>query len=211
MSDVRLAAEPRTEFGKGGARRTRRAGKIPAVLYGHGTEPVHISLPAREYTHAIKQGFNTLLTLEFDGKTELALTKALQRDALRLTVDHVDLILVRRGEKVQVDVPVILTGEAAKGGLVNQELTTLSVEAEATHLPESIEVSIEGLPIGEHIAAKDVTLPKGSTLVTDADANVVAIMAAPTAEDMEAGGGGEEGAAPEAAETEAEEAEPAAE
>lgn len=186
MSDTNLIAELRTEFGKGGARRTRRAGKIPAVLYGHGQEPAHISLPEREYAHAIKSGFNTLLTLTIDGKKQLALTKALQRDPIKLSIDHVDLIIVKRGEKVHIEVPVILVGEAAKGGLVNHELTTLSIEAEATHLPDSVEVNIEGLEIGAHILAKDVVLPKGSTLDADPEATVVGIMQAPTAAQMEA-------------------------
>ncbi len=186
MSDARLSAEPRTEFGKGGARRTRRAGKIPAVLYGHGQPPVHISLQAREYAQAIKSDMNTLLTIEIEGKNELALTKALQRDPIKRTIDHVDLLLVRRGEKVHVEVPIVLSGEQAKGGLLTQELTTLAVEAEATHLPESVEVSLDGLEIGQHVLAKDVKLPSGSTLDTDPEAIVVSVMASPTAAQMEA-------------------------
>lgn len=198
MSETKLVAEPRAEFGKGGARRVRRAGRIPAVLYGHGQDPVHLSLPNREYQQAIKQGVNALLAIELDGSKQLALTKAIQRDPIKLTIDHVDLLLVRRGEKVHVDVHVILTGEAAKGGLVNHELTTLSIEAEATHLPESVEVSIDGLEIGGHITAGQVELPRGSTLLTDAEANVVGIMPAPTAAQVEADIAG--GAAAESAE-----------
>ncbi len=185
MSEVRIAAEPRTEFGKGGARRTRRAGKIPAVLYGHGQPPRHIALPAREFSHAIKHGLNTLLTIEIDGTKELALAKAIQRDPLKLTVDHVDLLLVRRGEKVTVELPILLTGEAARGGLLNQDLNTLTVEAEATHIPSGVEVSLDGLEIGHHILAKDVALPEGTTLVTEPDAIVVGVIAAPTAEELE--------------------------
>lgn len=186
MSEIRLVAEARTEFGKGGARRTRRAGKIPAVLYGHGQAPVHIALSAREYVHAVKQGINSLLTIEIEGKTQLALTKAMQRDPVRRSIDHVDLLLVRRGEKVHVEVPIELTGEAAKGGLLNQELTTLAVEAEATHLPDSVQVSLDGLQVGDHILARDVVLPKGSVLDTDPETIVVGIIAAPTAAQMEA-------------------------
>ena len=185
MSEVRIAAAPRTEFGKGGARRTRRAGKIPAVLYGHGTEPRHIALPAREFGHAIKGGANTLLTLQLDGGSELALPKAIQRNPIRGDYEHVDLLLVRRGEKVTVEVPITLTGEADREGLVDQQLTTLTVEAEATHIPDHLELSIEGLSIGANRTASDVALPSGTTLVGDADQVVVAVLAAPTAEQLE--------------------------
>jgi large subunit ribosomal protein L25 len=200
VSEVRIAAEPRTEFGKGGARRTRRAGKVPAVIYGHGTAPRHIALPAREFAHAIKFGINTLLTIDIEGKSELALPKAIQRDPLKGTFDHVDLLLVRRGEKVTVEVPVILVGEAAKDGRVNHDLTQLTVEAEATHLPESIEVSIEGLQVGDHVLAGDIKLPEGTTLSIDPEAMVVGIVAAPTAAQVEAdiAGTGAEGPAAEA-------------
>jgi large subunit ribosomal protein L25 len=186
VSEVRISAEPRTEFGKGGARRTRRAGKIPAVLYGHGTEPRHIALPARDFAFAIRGGINTLLTVELEGGSELALPKAIQRDPLKGTFDHVDLILVRRGEKVTVELPIILTGDAAPGGLVNQDLNTLTVEAEATHIPESVEVSVEGLEPGSHVTAGQVALPAGTTLVGDPDALVVGVVAPQTAEAAEA-------------------------
>jgi large subunit ribosomal protein L25 len=186
VSEVRIVAEPRTEFGKGGARRTRRAGKVPAVIYGHGTAPRHIALPAREFAHAIKHGVNTLLTIDIEGKSELALPKAIQRDPLKGTFDHVDLLLVRHGEKVTVEIPIILVGEAAKDGMVNQDLTTLTVEAEATHLPDGVEVSIEGLEVGDHVLAGQVTLPRGSTLSGDPEAMVVGIIAAPSAAQVEA-------------------------
>lgn len=186
VSEVRIPAEPRTEFGKGGARRTRRAGKIPAVLYGHGTPPRHLALPAREFGHAIKAGANTLLTLQLDGGTELALPKAIQRNPIRGDFEHVDLLLVRRGEKVTVEVPVTLTGEATRDGLVDQQLLTLSVEAEATHIPDHFEVSIEGLEVGDNVTAGSVPLPSGTTLIGDADQVVVAVLAAPTAEQLEA-------------------------
>jgi large subunit ribosomal protein L25 len=186
VSEVRIPAEPRTEFGKGGARRTRRAGKIPAVLYGHGTEPRHIALPAREFGHAIKAGANTLLTLQIDGGSELALPKAIQRHPIRGHFEHVDLLLVRRGEKVTVEVPVTLAGEAARDGLVDQQLVTLTVEAEATHIPDHLEVSIEGMGVGDHVSAGAVPLPSGTTLVGDPQQTVVAVLAAPTAEQLEA-------------------------
>jgi len=184
--EVRIQAEPRTEFGKGGARRTRRAGKIPAVLYGHGTDPRHIALPAREFGHAIKAGANTLLTLQLDGTSELALPKAIQRHPIRGNYEHVDLLLVRRGEKVTVEVPVTLTGEATRDGLVDQQLVTLTVEAEATNIPDHFEVSIEGMQVGDNVHAGAVTLPEGTTLVGDPDQVVVAVLAAPTAEQLDA-------------------------
>jgi large subunit ribosomal protein L25 len=186
VSEVRISAEPRTEFGKGGARRTRRAGKIPAVLYGHGTEPRHIALPARDFAFAIRGGINTLLTVALEGGDELALPKAIQRDPIKGTFDHVDLLLVRRGEKVTVELPIVLTGEPAAGGLVNQDLNTLTVEAEATHIPDSVEVDISGLEVGSHIAASDVRLPAGTTLVTEPETLVVGVVAAPSAEAVEA-------------------------
>lgn len=187
MSEVRIPAEPRTEFGKGGARRTRRAGKIPAVLYGHGTPPRHLALPAREFGHAIKGGgANTLLTLQIDGGTELALPKAIQRNPIRGDFEHVDLLLVRRGEKVTVEVPVILTGEADRDGLVDQQLMTLTVEAEATHIPDHFEISIEGLQVGDNLTAGAVPLPSGTTLIGEAEQVVVAVLAAPTAAQLDA-------------------------
>ena len=188
MSEVRINAEPRTEFGKGGARRTRRAGKVPAVLYGHGTDPRHISLPTREFERALHTdaGANVLLTLAIDGGDELALPKSIQRDPVRGIIEHVDLILVRRGEKITVEVPVHINGDVVSGGLLDTQLTTLSVLTEATHIPSGFEVSIEGLQIGDAIHAKEVELPSGTELVTDGDAVVAHIMAAPTAEQLEA-------------------------
>lgn len=206
MSEVRLSAEHRTEFGKGGARRTRRAGRIPAVLYGHGAQPQHISLPAREFANAIKRGgINVLLTLDIEGKQELALPKAVQRHAIKPEIEHVDLIAVRSGEKITVDVPLVLTGDVVAGGLVAQEATTVSVEAEATHLPSELEISIAGVALGAHITAGDVSLPAGTVLAGDPDQILLIIQEAPSAEALEAVGGGEsiaEQAASEAAENE---------
>jgi large subunit ribosomal protein L25 len=182
-----MSAEPRTEFGKGGARRTRRAGKVPAVLYGHGTDPRHISLPAHDFERALHTsgGANVLLALDIEGGSELALPKSIQRDPVRGSIEHVDLILVRRGEKITVEVPIHLVGDVASGGLLDQQLNTLSVHAEATHIPTGFEVDIAGLEIGGSIHAKEVELPSGTELATDGDAIVVHIMAAPTAEQME--------------------------
>ncbi len=188
MSEVKISAEPRTEFGKGGARRTRRAGLVPAVLYGHGEKPQHIALPAREFAAAIRHGgLNQVFTIDINGAsgTTLALPKAIQRDPIKDTYEHVDLIIVRRGEKVQVDVPVTLTGEAARNTLVVSESTTLAVIAEAMHLPNSFEVSIEGLEAGSQITAADVTLPEGSELAVDADYVLAVISQAQTAEQLE--------------------------
>jgi len=187
VSEVRLAAENRTEFGKGGARRTRRAGKVPAVIYGHGADPRHVALPARELANAIRHGgSNVLLTLDVEGGEQLVIPKSIQRHPIKGHFEHVDLLAVRRGEKVTVDVPIHVVGDIAPGGLLSQENTSISVEAEATHIPTEFEVSIEGLAIGSQITAGDVTLPSGSTLVTDAEMLLLAINEAPTAEDLEA-------------------------
>ncbi|GAB4046525.1 50S ribosomal protein L25/general stress protein Ctc [Catellatospora paridis] len=202
MSEVKISAEPRTEFGKGGARRTRRAGLVPAVIYGHGEAPRHIAVPAREFAAAIRHGgINTVFELVGpDGTKTLALPKAIQRDPLKDTFEHIDMLIVKRGEQVTVDVPVHLVGEAAKGTLVMHEHDKISVIAEALHLPEFIEASIEGLEAGSHITAGDLKLPKGTQLAVDADTMVAVVNAAPTAEQME----GETAEAPEAVEAEAE-------
>ncbi len=186
MSEVRLTAEIRTEFGKGGARRTRRAGKIPAVLYGHGTEPRHLSLPARDFSHALKGGANTVLTLQFPDGDELALPKSVVRHPLRDYVEHVDLLLIRRGEKVTVDISLHFTGEAAPGTLVLTETNSIAVEVEAMSIPENLVVDLEGAEAGTQILAGDVTLPDGAVLVTDPEALVVSVQTAPTAEEVEA-------------------------
>ncbi len=187
MSEVRLAAEVRTEFGKGGARRTRRSGKIPAVIYGHGADPRHVSLPAREFTQALKRGGgNVLLTLTLDGEDQLTIPKAVQRHPIRGDYEHVDLIAVRRGERVTIDVPLVIVGDLAPGAMLGQEYTSVQVEAEATHLPNEIEVSVQGLDAGAHITAGDLSLPAGTTLVTDAETLLLNVSTAPTAEDIEA-------------------------
>ncbi len=187
MSEVRLQAESRTEFGKGGARRTRRAGKIPAVIYGHGADPRHVSLPAREFTNAVKHnGANVLLTLELEGSEQLAIPKAIQRNPLKGIYEHVDLLAVRLGEKVTIDVPLSIVGSLVPGGLLQQENTSVSLEAEATHLPTEIEVSIAGLAIGSHVTAGDLVLPEGSSLAGDPELIMLLISEAPSEAALEA-------------------------
>lgn len=188
MSEVRLAAEPRTEFGKGAARRTRRAGKVPGVLYGHGTDPVHVALSARDFARVLReQGTNAVLSLELGSAgTHLALTKTVTTHPLRNYIEHVDLLLVRRGEKVTVDVTVLVTGDPAPGSLVYQEVTSLTVEADAFTIPEQLEVSVAGLGIGTQVLAGQIDLPEGVDLHTDPGHLVVNVVAAPTAEDLEA-------------------------
>jgi large subunit ribosomal protein L25 len=186
VSEVRIPAEPRTEFGKGGARRTRRAGKVPAVLYGHGQEPRHLSLPAREISNALRHDANALLELQLDGNNELALAKAVQRDPLKQTIDHIDLITVRRGEKVQVDVTVNLTGESPSDTLVQLESQTVQVSAEATNIPSEIDVDVTQLAVGQTVTAGDLDLPQGVDLAVDADTAVVVGLVAPTADQLEA-------------------------
>ena len=187
MPAEKITAEPRTEFGKGAARRIRRADKIPAVVYGHGNEPVHLTLPGHDVMMALKHGgANALLELEVDGTSHLVLSKQVQVDPVRRTLEHIDFVAVRSGEKVTVDVPVQVVGDAAPDTLVVTEHPTLQVEAEATHLPETIEVDITGAAVGTQIHASDLSLPPGTTLVTDGDALVVNITAAQTAEQVEA-------------------------
>jgi large subunit ribosomal protein L25 len=212
VSDIKITAELRTEFGKGAARRLRRADKVPAVLYGHGTDPLHLSLPGHDTMLALKTR-NVLITLDIDGKdNELALPRHVQRDPLKGSIEHVDLLLVRRGEKVVVEIRIVVVGEAAPETLVNLENPTVAVEAEATDLPERIEVSVDGAAAGTQIHARDLVLPPGATLDADEDLLVVNVTMAPTAEELEAEGAGEvEEAAAEAAPEAAEEVAPAPE
>jgi large subunit ribosomal protein L25 len=174
MAEIKLAAEARTEFGKGAARRIRRDNKIPAVLYGHGGDPVHVTLPGHESMLALRQT-NVLLNIDVDGKGQLAVAKDVQRDPVKNTIEHIDLQVVRAGEKITVDITVNIVGESAPGTIHLVEEQTLSVEAEATHLPESVDVSIEGLESGAQVHADEVTLPAGSTLLTDPKAVVVLV------------------------------------
>lgn len=209
----KLAAAVRTETGKGASRRARREGKVPAVLYGHGTDPQHLEINARDFAAVLRHsGTNAVLTLDIDGTEQLALTKSLEIHPIRRNIQHADLLVVRRGEKVTVEVTVAVEGEATPGALVTQEANAIEVEADVQSIPEQLTVSVEGAAEGTQITADQVELPSGVTLVSDPETLVVNIVAAPSAEELEAEGGGaslEEQAA-EAAEGEAE-AEPAAE
>lgn len=184
-SEVKIQAEARSEFGKGAARRIRRQNKVPAVLYGHGTDPVHISIPGHELMLALKNS-NALLSIQWDGNSQLALPKQVQRDPVKGFIEHADLIIVARGEKVTVDVPVVLVGDPPADALVTLEHATVALEAEATHIPQSVEVNIEGLEIGSQVLARDLPLTEGATLSLDGEALVVNIVAAPTAAEVEA-------------------------
>ncbi|MEU1707950.1 50S ribosomal protein L25/general stress protein Ctc [Streptomyces sp. NPDC005706] len=186
MSEVKLTAATRSEFGKGAARRIRREDKVPGVLYGHGSEPLHLTLPGHELLLALRTP-NVLISLDIDGKTnELAIPKSVQRDPIKGFLEHVDLLLVKRGEKVTVEIPVQTEGELAPGGnLLEHVLNALPVEAEATHIPEAVTVSVEGLQAGASIHAKDITLPSGVTLAVEEDAVVLQVLAAQAEEAVE--------------------------
>ena len=185
MAETKLTAETRTSFGKGAARTIRRANKIPAVVYGHGEAPVHVTLPGHETMIALRNS-NVLLNIDLDGTSHLTLPKDVQRDPIKGFIEHVDLLVVRRGEKVTVDVPVHLEGEAGPETIVQQELTVLSVEAEATHIPTAVVVSVEGLTAGTQIPASQVSLPSGTTLAGDPEQLVVVVSATVTTEQLEA-------------------------
>ena len=181
-----MSAGTRTEFGKGAARRERRAGRVPAVLYGHGTETRHLTLPGHEVLLALRTA-NVLIRLDgLPGGAQLALPKAVQRDPIKGTVEHVDLVLVRSGEKVTVDVPVTITGEVAPDGLLDQQLVQISVETEATHIPTGIEVDVTEMAIGASVTAGDLKLPPGTSLAVEPDVLVLHVIAAPTAAQIEA-------------------------
>jgi large subunit ribosomal protein L25 len=204
VPEVRIEAEPRTEFGKGPSRRIRRAGRVPGVMYGHGAESRHFTLPEHDLMIALKTP-NALIRIEGLGRATLALPKAVQRDAIRGEIEHVDLIEVRSGEKVTVEIQVRVTGNVFPGGLLDQQLVQISVEAEATHLPNGVDVDVEGMEIGTAVHASDIALPAGTTLVTDPEALVLHVLGA-QAVDL----GETEAAEGEAAEGEVPEAVPAA-
>ena len=198
MPEVQIAAEMRTEFGKGHARRTRRAGRVPGVLYGHGTAPRHVSLPGHDLMLALKTP-NVLIRVQgLPGGSALALPKAVQRDPVKGFLEHVDLLLVRSGETVTVEIPVTVNGEVALDGLLDQQMIRIQVEAEATHIPEQIEIDVEGMEIGAAVHAGDLKLPSGSKLAEDPEALVLHVIPAPTAEQIQA----EIGEVPEEAEAE---------
>lgn len=184
MSEIKIAAERRTEFGKGAARRLRRDKKVPAVMYGHGAKTQHIALPAHEVMLALKNS-NALLSLQLEDETELVLPKSVQRDPVRYTIEHIDLVVVRRGEKVTVEIPVVTEGKIEPGGLLEHVNDTLTIEAEATNIPESLSLDIEGMEVGDSRHAKDVTLPEGAVLIADEDTVVVHVLTAQQAEEEE--------------------------
>ena len=197
MPEVRIDAEPRTEFGKGPSRRTRAAGRVPAVLYGHSLEPRHLTLPGHEVLLALRTA-NVLIRLEgLPGGAQLALPKAVQRDPIKGYVEHVDLLVVRRGEKVNVDIPITTVGDVASDGLLDQQLVQISVEAEATAIPPGIEIDVEGMALGDAVHASDLRLPAGVSLAVEPDVLVLHVIAAPTAAQIQAELG--EGEAPAAA------------
>jgi len=183
VPEVKIAAEPREEFGKGAARRTRRAGRVPAVLYGHGTDTRHLTLPGHDVMLALKTP-NVLIRLDgLKSGSELALPKAIQRDPVKGFIEHVDLVLVRRGEKVTVDVPIVVTGDIVSGGRLDQQLVQITIEAEATHIPQSIEVDVEGMDVGDVMHASDLQLPQGTTLQVEPDMLVLHVVAPQAAEE----------------------------
>lgn len=206
----RLEAIVRTEFGKGAARRTRRAGKVPAVLYGHQSDPQHLALDARAFSKVLRDnGTNAVLTLDIAGKEQIALTKSIVVHPIRRYIEHADLLVIKRGEKVTVDVPVVLTGEPAAGTQVSQDANVISIEADVMSIPEQIEVSIEGADVGTQVLAGQLELPKGSTLQADPETLIVNIVAETEEEELAAEGEGEaaEGDEPVEGEVEATEAE----
>ncbi|NUW35403.1 50S ribosomal protein L25/general stress protein Ctc [Nonomuraea sp. SMC257] len=198
MSEVRIAAESRTTFGKGAARKIRRADKVPAVLYGHGIDPKHLTLPGHEVLLALRTP-NVLIRLQGDGVDELALPKGVQRDPIKGFVEHVDLLLVKRGEKVTVEIPVTTVGDVNPEGILDLQMTSVAVEAEATHIPTGVEVDVEGLEVGTAVTAGELKLPQGATLTADPEAVILQVIAKPTEAPAE-----EEGAEGETAEAAAE-------
>lgn len=190
-----LSVEVRTKTGKGASRRARREGKVPAVLYGHGTDPQHLEFNAREFAAILRHsGTNAVLGLKIDGKEQLALPKVITIHPIRRTITHADLIVVKRGEKVTVEVTVTVEGDAASGTLVTQDANTIEIEAEALSIPDGLVISVEGVEEGTQITASQIELPAGVNLISDPEMLVVNVVAAPTAADLEGDtgeGGGE--------------------
>ncbi|MDT7552472.1 MAG: large subunit ribosomal protein [Pseudonocardiales bacterium] len=196
MAEAHIVAETRTEFGKGAARRTRRAGKIPAVLYGHGTDPQHLALPELEFKRIVRdQGRNAVLTIDIAGSPQLALTKTVVSHPIRPYIEHVDLLVIRRGEKVVVEVAIVITGDPVPGAFINQELNTLEVEADVSSIPEQIVVSIEGVEVGTQILAGSLTLPANTELRGDPEQLIVNVVAASEADAGDEDEGGAESTA----------------
>ena len=204
-TDTKVHAEVRENFGKGFARRLRAAGKIPAVIYGHGTDPVHVALPGHQVSLLVRRA-NAVLELDVNGKEQLTLVKDVQKDPVHQIIEHIDLLVVKKGEKIQVDVPIVVVGEPAGDAIANLDATTVALEVEATHIPQHVELDVEGLEDGTHVTAADLTLPKGATLAADADLLIVAVAvpSAAAAEEIEAA---DEAAAAEQAEEAGEAAE----
>jgi len=172
--DTKVHAELRENFGKGYARRLRAAGKIPAVIYGHGTEPQHVALPGHQVSLLVRRA-NAVLELDVAGKEQLTLVKDVQKDPVRQVIEHIDLLVVKKGEKIQVDVPIVVVGEPAPGTIANLDAVSVALEVEATHIPEHVELSVEGLEDGTHITAADLTLPRGASLAADPEMLIVAV------------------------------------
>ncbi len=199
MSESKIAAVSRTEFGKGAARRTRRAGLVPAVLYGHGTDPVHLSLPGHELLLALRVA-NAVLEISIDGTgTQLALAKQVQRDPIRSDIEHVDLVIVRKGEKVTVEVALVVIGSVPADRMVLMDQQTIALEVEATHIPTSVEIDVTGLEIGDSIAAKDLKLPQGAVFSGEPDDLMLSVSATPSQEALDAELAGDAGVTPAAA------------
>ena len=183
-TDTKVHAEARENFGKGFARRLRASGKIPAVIYGHGTDPVHVALPGHQVALLIRRA-NVVLELDVNGTQQLTLVKDVQKDPVHQIIEHIDLLVVKKGEKIQVDIPIVIVGESAPGTIANLDAVSISLEVEATHIPQNIELDIEGLEDGTHITAADLTLPKGAVLVADPETLVVAISVPSSAGDAD--------------------------
>ncbi|WNG91944.1 50S ribosomal protein L25/general stress protein Ctc [Mycobacterium sp. ITM-2016-00318] len=191
-SENKLTASVRQETGKGASRRARRAGQVPAVLYGHGADPQHLLLSGRDFAAVLRHtGTNAVLTLDIEGNEQLALTKSLEIHPIRRNIQHADLLVVRRGEKVTVEVNVIVEGEAIPGTLVTQDTNTIEIESDVQAIPDQLTVSVEGADIGTQFTAGSITLPGGVSLISDPEMLVVNVVAAPTEEDLEAEGAGE--------------------
>jgi large subunit ribosomal protein L25 len=196
VSESKIAAVSRTEFGKGAARRTRRAGLVPAVIYGHGTDPVHLSLPGHELLLALRVA-NAVLEISIDGaKTQLALAKQVQRDPIRSDIEHVDLVIVRKGEKVTVEVALVVVGTHPADRMILMDQQTIALEVEATHIPTSVEIDVTGLEIGDTVAAKDLKLPQGAVFSGEPEDLMLSVAATPSQEALDAELAGDAGAAP---------------
>ena len=205
-TDTKVHAEVRENFGKGFARRLRAAGKIPAVIYGHGTTPVHVALPGHQVALLIRRA-NAVLELDVNGKEQLTLVKDVQKDPVHQIIEHIDLLVVTRGERVQVEVPVVVVGEPAAGTVANLDSATITLDVEATHIPQNIELDVEGLEDGTHITAADLKLPAGATLAAEGDLLIVAISVPSSAAAYEIEAADEAAASDQAGESESESAE----